>query len=828
MSAFVRVALPLPLLQLFVYAHDGPTPPSGTRVLVPFKRGLQVGWVLGEGDPSGIQGIRSVLDVLETTPSVPEDLLRLALWISEYYVVPPGIVIRAMLPPVLSDGAAEILRLTDKGRRRLGQVTGRASDVLDAVGAQGGEVRVAAVRRIVGARSIWPEIRALAGEGLLEHETRPPAEPPVRKRKVVRLVEWLPDLSARDDRFGRASRQRACYEALEAAGGSEELTVLERTHGFSRAVVHGIVGKGLARVEEEEVPRDPFARALPAPRVDQRLTDAQEAALRSLVETVGAVGRADEPEKPFLLHGVTGSGKTLVYTRLLEKVVNGLGRSAIVLVPEISLTPMTVGRFRTWFGDQVAVLHSGLSQGERFDQWRLIRRGERRVVVGARSAVFAPVPDLGAVVVDEEHDASYKQSESPRYHGRDIAVYRAALAGAVCVLGTATPSLESWANVKRGKFRLLRLPERVGGRRLPPVEVVDLRGRRSDDKTSSIGSGSATRGGGVLSERLVSAVRERLERGEQSILLLNRRGYSSFVQCLGCGSVRECPSCSVSLTFHRSRGRLLCHHCRHEEARPERCSVCGAGDLALRGLGTEQVERVVAETFPGARIARMDLDTTSGRWSHHEILGRVERGEVDLLLGTQMIAKGLDFPRVTLVGVVNADVGIHLPDFRATERAFQLLSQVAGRTGRGELGGEVVIQSSLPEHYAIRAAVEHDVEGFLARELQERRRPSYPPHVRLVNVIVSSPDRTLVADAVEAAATWVRRRLGREDTRGIELVGPAPSPIERLHRRWRWHFFLRGGGVADVSRFLRRFDEEFRPPSGDVRVAIDRDPVALL
>jgi primosomal protein N' (replication factor Y) len=345
----------------------------------------------------------------------------------------------------------------------------------------------------------------------------------------------------------------------------------------------------------------------------------------------------------------------------------------------------------------------------------------------------------------------------------------------------------------------------------------------------------------ILSPRLVSAVRDRLEKGEQCILLLNRRGYSAFVQCRACGGVRECPNCSITLTFHRSRGRLLCHHCRHDEAKPDRCAACGADDLSFRGLGTEQVERVVAETFPSARIARMDLDTTSGRWSHHEILGRVERREVDLLLGTQMIAKGLDFPGITLVGVVNADVGMHLPDFRATERTFQLLSQVAGRAGRGPLGGEVIVQTSLPDHFAIEAVVAHDVPGFVDRELKARRDPAYPPHARLANVVVSSPDRALAADAAEGAARWVRKALaqgsrGRGGRGGggpsgaarIELVGPAPSPIERLHRRWRWHFFLRGGGVREGTRLLTRFAAEYRPPAGDVRVAIDRDPVALL
>ncbi|MSR22981.1 MAG: primosomal protein N' [Gemmatimonadetes bacterium] len=836
MTNFVQVALPLPLFQTFTYGFEGSPPPSGTRVLVPFRRSVQVGWVVGQGDPTGIEGIRPILDVLEQTLSVPEELLRLALWISEYYVVPPGIAIRAMLPPVLSDGSTEVLRLTPEGRGWLGD--GRRRQILEAVGARGGQVPVAALRGLMGKRSIWPEIRALTGEGLLEHETLPPPEPPIKTRKVVRMIEWLSDLRVREECFGRARRQRECYEAIEAAGGAFELAILEREHGFSRTVVRALEEKGLARVQDEEVLRDPFQGGAPLPPVDQLLTGAQERALGALVEAA----RAPSAGSPFLLRGVTGSGKTLVYIRLLQEVITRLGRSAIVLVPEISLTPQTVGRFRSWFGDEVAVLHSGLSQGERFDQWRLIRRGERRLVVGARSAVFAPVPHLGAIVVDEEHDSSYKQSEAPRYHGRDVAVYRAALAGAVCVLGTATPALESWMNVTKGKFRLLTLPERVGGRRLPPVEIVDLRRLRGKPEGGAeegrAPEGRATEGrdrkakpdegSGILSPRLVSAVRDRLQKGEQCILLLNRRGYSSFVQCRECGVVRECPNCSVSLTLHRARGRLLCHHCGHDEPRPERCASCGSTDLSFRGLGTEQVERVVAETFPGARIARMDQDTTSGRWSHHEILGRVERGEVDLLLGTQMIAKGLDFPRVTLVGVVNADVGIHLPDFRATERSFQLLSQVAGRAGRGDLGGEVIIQSSIPDHYAIQAAVSHDVEGFLAREIEERRTPLYPPHVRLVNVVVSSPDRARVADAVEAAAAWLRGRVGKGETRGLELVGPAPSPIERLHGRWRWHFFLRGGAVGPMSRLLRQFEEGFRPPAGDVRIVVDRDPVAML
>jgi len=843
-GTWVEVALPLPLFRTFTYRIDGALPPPGTRVLVPFQRSELVGWVVGEGDPTGITGIRSVLDVLERTPCLPADMVSLGRWIGEYYVCPEGLTFRSMLPSVLSDGAREVLRITEAGRAGLQDEgsgvpaeagvparpaagtpaktpdgaparASRAALILSELESRGGQAPVASLRRAIGRGSIWPEIRSLGAAGLVEHETLPPPSPPVRSRRVVRLREWIEDLGERELRFGRAARQRECYEFLEASGGGAELGALLDGGGFSRSVITGLEEKGIVEAVDEEVLRDPFRGEPSEKPQDFPPTPAQAAAVETLV---GALDQ--RPLLPFLLHGITGSGKTLVYIRLLQEVVGRRGRSAIVLVPEISLTPQTVKRFRAWFGDEVAVLHSALSPGERYDQWRQIRRGDKRVVVGARSALFAPVPDLGAVIVDEEHDGSYKQSEAPRYHARDVAVVRARLAGAICVLGSATPSLESWRNVEAGKFRALSLPERVGGRSLPPVEVVDLRKHRA-------GAPGPEDGGTILSPRLVEAVRERLDRGEQSILLLNRRGYASFVQCRGCGDVRDCPNCSVSLTFHRGRGRMLCHHCRHEEPVPDRCSGCGEKDLSFLGLGTERVERTVVEAFPGARIARMDVDTTSGKWSHHEILGKVERGEVDLLLGTQMIAKGLDFPRVTLVGVVNADVGIHLPDFRASERSFQLLSQVAGRAGRGELGGQVIIQSSLPEHYAIQAAVEHDVHGFVKREMEERRSPPYPPHLRLANVIVSSPDRALVADGAEGAARWVRGRVdgARE---GAEVVGPAPSPIERLHGRWRWHFFIRGGGVGRVGALLRSMLEEYSPPPGDVRIVVDRDPVALL
>tara|TARA_B100001123_G_scaffold100977_1_gene116654 strand:+ start:3789 stop:5582 length:1794 start_codon:yes stop_codon:yes gene_type:complete len=592
--------------------------------------------------------------------------------------------------------------------------------------------------------------------------------------------------------------------------------------GFSRGVIKGLESKRLVGIFDEEQLRDPFANTpitkppVLIPTKDQR--NVIDALISALDEDVPI---------PFLLQGITGSGKTLVYIELLREALDR-GQSAIVLVPEIALTPQTVSRFRAQFDDQVAVLHSGLSDGERYDAWRSLNTGQRRIAVGARSALFAPLSNLGVIVVDEEHDGSYKQSEAPRYLARDLAVVRARQTGAVCVLGSATPSLESWSNARTGKFRHLQLMKRVGGARLPEVRVVDLRvKKRGSDDVSRINE----RGSGVLSSELVSAVDARLERAEQVILLLNRRGYSSFIQCRECGEVEQCLNCSISLTYHRAARRMVCHHCRYDAPAPDRCPRCGSVDLSYRGLGTEQVERVTVETFPSARIARMDVDTTSGKWAHQRILDRVAKGDVDILLGTQMIAKGLDFPRVTLVGVVNADVGIHLPDFRASERTFQLLSQVAGRAGRGKLGGEVLIQTSLPDHYAIQAAVAHDFRAFAERESSARETPRYPPHLRMVNVILSSPDQRAAAKSAEAGAEWVRRWLRRknlEESRGVELVGPAPAPIERLHGRWRWHFFLRSTSPGAIGKVVRALIDGFKVPGGDVRLAVDRDPVALL
>ena len=635
-------------------------------------------------------------------------------------------------------------------------------------------------------------------------------------RQVLRLTRHLPTLEERERVFGRARRQREAFEALEALGGASTVVELE-AQGFSRSVLSGLAERGVARVTEERIERDPFRELARAESVDHRPTADQ----RLVIERLTAMQQSEAPGVA-LLHGVTGSGKTLVYIRLIERGLEA-GRGAILLVPEISLTPQTVQRFRSAFGDAVAVLHSGLSAGERHDAWLALREGRKRIVIGARSAVFAPIRELGAIILDEEHEGSYKQSETPRYHARAVAAVRCRREAALCLLGSATPSLESWENARSGSYALLELPNRVTDHPLPHVRMVDrcLAGSEAPTAEPGLGSGSA------LSGPLREAIERRLALREQCILLLNRRGFATFVQCEHCGKVWSCEHCNVSLTFHRRQRSVLCHHCGFRAPPPERCDECGER-ISYSGLGTEQVEERLGEAFPGARIARMDLDTTATKWSHFRILERMRRREVDILLGTQMIAKGLDFPAVTLVGVINADVGLNLPDFRASERTFQLLSQVAGRAGRGSEPGAVIVQTSRPAHFALQAAVRHDFEAFATQEVADRAEPGYPPHRRLANVVVSGRSEERVTDLAAALADWTRGLLHSRSLAGLDVVGPAPCPIDRLRGRWRWHFLLKAKDPGRLGAVLRFLAERHGQPSSGLRVEIDRDPESLL
>ncbi len=614
----------------------------------------------------------------------------------------------------------------------------------------------------------------------------------------------MESLLERERRFKRAPKRRVVYETVEALGGSAPVAHLVKHLKLSTAALEGLVKQGLARIEHVPEIRDPFAGLSTPP--PPSLTDDQ----RRVVEGI----RATDLRQPILLHGVTGSGKTLVYLDVLRGVVQS-GNGAILLVPEIALTPQTVARVRGVFGDKVAVLHSGLSDGERADAWRALRQGERLVAVGPRSAVFAPVQRLGAIVVDEEHEPSYKQGSAPRYHARDAAAMRAQLEGARLILGSATPSLETLSDERIVTFGL---PDRVGSRPLPPVEIVDLR------SAPRIASPETPPGPIPWSDALDTAISGALERGEQVILLLNRRGFATFVQCPACGNVPGCPQCAIALTVHHTPLTMRCHYCGHEEAIPEICAICGHPTQRLRGLGTQQLEHFVGLRYPRARIARMDLDTTSSKWAHHHILERVARGEVDILLGTQMIAKGLDFPNVTVVGVVDADTGLHFPDFRAGERTFQLVAQVAGRAGRGARGGRVFVQTRAPDHHAIRAAAAHSVSQFAAAELPLRSPPNppYPPRTGLVRFVIATDDHARTADLAERVAIWLRRASERFGG-ALTVLGPAPCPLMRLKGKWRWHVLAKSAEPRVLGRVVRAWRARAHRA-----VTVDRDPVSLL
>jgi len=632
---------------------------------------------------------------------------------------------------------------------------------------------------------------------------RRPAGPAPGLERIVVLARSLPALIEREQTFKRSPKRREAYEAIERMGGAAPLVHLVEQVGVSRAAITGLVEQGLARIDEASRPRDPFAGVStppPEPTAEQR--------------SVVAAIEASPVAMPGLIQGVTGSGKTLVYLEVLRRIVSS-GQGAIVLVPEIALTPQTVARVRGVFGDQVAVLHSGLSDAERADAWRALRRGDRRVAVGARSAVFAPVQNLGAIVVDEEHEPSYKHGAAPRYHARDVARERGRLEGARVLFGSATPSLETLHLVHQGGAQAFALPQRIGDRPLPPVEVIDLRSAPRIPEARAF----------PWSAALDGAVGDALGRGEQVILLLNRRGFATFLQCPSCGTVTQCPQCAIALVVHRTPPALRCHYCGHEAPVSPACAVCGQAVQRMAGVGTQQLEDFVAARFPSARIARMDLDTTSTKWSHHHILERVGRREVDILLGTQMIAKGLDFPDVTVVGVVDADTGLHLPDFRAAERTFQLVAQVAGRAGRGARGGRVYVQTRAPDHHAIRAAAAHSIEQFAAAELPLRAppQPVYPPTVGLVRFVASSEHADRAERAATRVAAWLRRANTDRLAGALIVLGPAPCPLARLERRWRWHVLVKSSEPRALGRVVRAWRRVAHRS-----VIVDRDPATLL
>ena len=611
----------------------------------------------------------------------------------------------------------------------------------------------------------------------------------------------------------RAPRQTELLEAILRLEAPIRASQLLRQTSLDNQTLRALVKRGLVELREEAVVRDPHADEQFIATSNLILNQEQMHALKEITQAL------DSPEKsrPILLHGVTGSGKTEIYLQAIRGALNR-GCTAIVLVPEISLTPQTVERFKGRFADMpdaVAVLHSHLSEGERHDEWHKIHSGRARIVIGARSAIFAPLKNLGLIVVDEEHETTYKQEEAPRYHARDIAIVRAKIEKCVAVMGSATPSLESYHNAAIGKYQLVTLTQRIDEKQMPLMRIVDLRQERRKQKSATI-----------LSEKLRTAIADRLEKREQVILFLNRRGFSTSLLCSDCGEARNCPNCSVALTFHRHptvAGRLTCHLCGHTAAVPKKCPACGKDALIYAGFGTERVETTVSQIFPKAVVRRMDADSMTRKEAYRETLRNFRTGKIDILVGTQMIAKGLHFPNVTLVGIINADLALHLPDFRAGERTFQLLTQVAGRAGRGETSGEVFVQTYTPFSPSIQFARHHDFAGYFQQELEFRERCDFPPFKHAILITVRSPHE----GRAKLSAETLQRRLKEALPQEFILGEATPAPLEKLQSQFRFHILLRGEAIMHLSRLVRETVDKLPFPE-DVTVTVDVDPYQLL
>jgi primosomal protein N' (replication factor Y) len=833
MPNYCDVALPIPLDRTFTYAVNGAVPSVGARVLVHFSGQRLIGVVvrLHDDRPADASAIKPVQQVLDDTPLLSYELMHLARWVAQYYIAPLGEALRSMMPLAAEVRRHFVYRIAEAGRRVLregetlyGGTVKRPSHrsrvpaededrefvVLHYL-ADGHAATVSAVRSATKANKALLDAMVkkkwLTREALAEERDA---------RRTERIAVLVPD--ARIPKLNE--NQTAILAELAAAGGRMRVDDLReslalRELGVPASTLSTLVKRGLVAIEE--TPEDFHLGGLPADGKknahEHALNEAQMEALSSIATAIAKNGF-----KPMLLYGITGSGKTAVYFAAMQRALDA-GRSALLLVPEIGLTPAMVGQMFAAFGSQVALLHSGLTPDERAEQWHRIRRGESRIVVGTRSAVFAPMADLGLILVDEEQDGSYKQEEMPRYHARDVAVMRAKFNNAVVVLGSATPSLESWANSERGRYTRISMPSRVMDRPLPKVELVDMRIEFKDTGKEEI-----------FSRQLVAETQATLDRGEQVMILLNRRGYSFTVLCRSCGEKIECENCAIALTYHKPSAqmdlhvhagdRLECHYCGFRRSVPRLCPKCGSEHLFYLGAGSQQGEERLQELFPGARIGRMDRDTVRGRDDMERLLTRLHSGEINLLVGTQMIAKGHDVHGITLVGVVGADSSLGLPDFRAAERVFQLLTQVSGRAGRGELPGRVLVQTYHPEHYAIQCAAAHDYAAFVTKELHYRRWMHYPPSCVLANLVVQG--KTL--EEASALAATLGRWFESTPLGKVRVLGPAAAPIARLKRIYRFHFVLkaeRRDALGHALRALLAYAESLSIPRRNLIVDVD-------
>ncbi|MBB6452975.1 primosomal protein N' (replication factor Y) [Salirhabdus euzebyi] len=770
---------------------------EGMRVIVPFGPRKVMGFVVEVQNESSISKLKEIQEVMDLTPVLTNELISLGKWLAEKTLSFQITALQVMLPQILKAKYEKELWLLAQ------------EDMLEE-----------ALRFLFAGRAVVPfsdiddrqityyQIQKAIQDGLVEIRYIVKSKETKKKITWVKPVELWKLEEALLDTPKQAVKQQEIITYFLDKPEAIPLKQLLGKIDTTRSTINNLSKKGLLELFEKEVYRDPLQNRTFEKTVPLELTSEQSAAIKPIKKSID-----ENNHDVFLLHGVTGSGKTEVYLQSIQKVLEQ-GKEAIVLVPEIALTPQMVQRFKSRFGSKVAVMHSGLSAGEKFDEWRKIQRKEVQVVVGARSAIFAPFRNLGIIIIDEEHETSYKQDDHPRYHARDVAIYRGKHHQCPVVLGSATPTLETFARAKKDVYKLLTLSKRMNEQAMPAVHIVDMRGELHAGNRS------------MFSMELQEKIRERIQKKQQIVLFLNRRGYSTFVICRDCGNTVQCPHCDISLTYHRNQERLKCHYCSYEIPMPKKCPECESESIRYFGTGTQKVEEALQQTFPEARVIRMDVDTTRRKGAHEKLLTQFGEHKADILLGTQMIAKGLDFANVTLVGVLAADSLLHLPDFRSSEKTFQLLTQVSGRAGRHQLPGEVIIQSYTPEHYSVELASQYDYEGFFQHEMNIRKTFQYPPYYFLTLVTVSHSNHVYVVQVAQKIAKILSEKIAPD----TKILGPTPSPLTRIKNRYRYQCMIKYRNEPDLYKkmksIIQLFEDEIQQK--DLQISVDFEPNQMM
>lgn len=821
---FAEIAIPLPIYQTYTYEVPSELEPSirpGYRVVVPIGKRKITGYVISVLDQCLRSDLKPIDDLLDDSPALQPDLLLLAAWIATYYICPIGEVIKAMLPAGInleSNVEIKLIKSYDevKDYLQVNRVPTQAKIL--ALLLDHKKLSLQQLRKSVRKSSLSFSINRLINAGLLSQDASLSRAQTMPKFETwVRLASFFEN--SFDEEIKKLARtapaQAAILKILTEQKELPQKDVLQKAGG-SNKMIASLVEKGFAEKFEKEVFRSYYPTSATSAAEKITLNEYQVRAIVHLDEAI-----QQNVFKTFLIHGVTGSGKTQIYIEAIKRVIEK-GQTAIVLVPEIALTPQMVRRFMVNFPNQVAVLHSRMSPGERYDSWRKLKQGEFPIAIGPRSAIFAPLKNLGLIVVDEEHEASYKQLNTPPlYHARDVAVYRGKLSQAVVILGSATPSIESYHNAKIQKYHLIELPQRIDNIPMPKVTIIDMLKQRKRYPGKNVT---------IFSKELQDSIIEKLQLKQQIILLQNRRGFSTSIKCKDCGHIEQCDNCNITLTYHLTSRTLRCHYCNFTKPAPNACPQCGGIDILFQGIGTQKVEQEIMRLFPEARVVRMDLDTTSKKFSHDTILKNFGAGKYNILLGTQMVAKGLDFENVTLVGVISADTSLMFPDFRASERTFQLLTQVAGRAGRKNITGEVFIQTYSPDNMSLKFSKEHNFKGFFFQEIPVRKELNYPPFGRLVYILFRGED----AEQVRYGAEHFVQQLALPKQVG-KILGPIPSPISKIQKQYRWQLIIKCDKQADpASQLLReiliRALKKFKSSkhARAVKILIDIDPISLL